>query len=115
MGVRGLTTFIAKNTEQYLDPFELHDCNLVIDGDNLASQLYNRTKFSAFGGQYDEYYKQVCSFFHLLKSCNVTPFVLMDGGYEEKKMRTIKGRLQTRICAVKHCTDSLTNKIIIPL
>lgn len=114
MGVRGLTTFIAKKSEQYLDPYELHDTSIVIDGDCVASQLHSRNKFSAFGGNYDEYYQQVCNFFALLKSCNVNAFVLMDGGYEEKKMKTIKNRLQTRICAVKHALP-LTNKVIIPL
>ncbi|XP_063698994.1 protein asteroid [Culicoides brevitarsis] len=114
MGVRGLTTYIAKNAEQYLVPFELHDCNLVIDGDNLASQLFNKTHNSAFGGNYDEYYKAVLHFFALLRSCNVTPFVLMDGGYEERKMRTIKARLQTRITSVKYALP-LSSKPVIPL
>uniref|UniRef100_A0A336MTT9 CSON005588 protein n=1 Tax=Culicoides sonorensis TaxID=179676 RepID=A0A336MTT9_CULSO len=114
MGVRGLTTYIAKNAEQYLVPFELHDCNLVIDGDNLASQLFNKTHNSCFGGNYDEYYKAVMHFFALLKSCNVTPFVLMDGGYEERKMRTIKARLQSRITSVKYALPR-SSKPVIPL
>lgn len=114
MGVRGLTTYIAKNAEQYLVPFELHDCNLVIDGDNLASQLFNKTHNSCFGGNYDEYYKAVLHFFTLLRSCNVTPFVLMDGGYEERKMRTIKARLQSRITSVKYALP-MSSKPVIPL
>lgn len=114
MGVRGLTTYIAKNAEKYLVPFELHDCNLVIDGDNLASQLFNKTHNSCFGGNYDEYYKAVLHFFTLLRSCNVTPFVLMDGGYEERKMRTIKARLQTRITSVKYALP-MSSKPVIPL
>lgn len=114
MGVKGLTTYIAKKAEQYLSPFELHDCNLVIDGDNLASQLFSRAQHSAFGGNYDEYYQAVLGFFSLLRKCNVTAYVLLDGGYEERKMRTIKARLQTRICAVKHVLP-MTRKIIIPI
>lgn len=56
MGVKGLTTFIANQADRYLDPYELHDCNLVIDGDNLCSQLYKQCDrgLSAFGGSYDE-------------------------------------------------------------
>lgn len=59
MGVRGLTTFIAKNASRYLEPHELHDTNLVIDGDNLCSQLYKKCDkgLSAFGGQYGELLK----------------------------------------------------------
>lgn len=56
MGVRGLTTFIAKQAERYLDPYELHDCKLIIDGDNLCAQIYKQCDrgLSAFGGNYDE-------------------------------------------------------------
>jgi hypothetical protein len=57
MGVRGLTTFIAKNAPRYLEAHELHDTNLVIDGDNLCSQLYKKIDkgLSAFGGQYGKF------------------------------------------------------------
>lgn len=104
MGVRGLTTYIADNADQYLDPFELHDCNLVIDGDSLASNLYKSTPAhnSAFGGNYDQYYRVVCNFFEMLKQCNVTPYVLLDGGYQPKKLNTAKQRLRSKIGALKH-------------
>lgn len=36
MGVRGLTTYIAKYADRYLNQLELHDCSLVIDGDSLS-------------------------------------------------------------------------------
>lgn len=102
MGVRGLTTYIADNADQYLDPFELHDCNLVIDGDSLASSLYKSAHNSAFGGNYDQYYRVVCNFFEMLKQCNVTPYVLLDGGYQPKKLNTAKQRLRSKIGALKH-------------
>lgn len=59
MGVRGLTGFIARHAELYLTPYELHDCNLVIDGDNLACNLYKDVtgNYSAFGGDYDDFYR----------------------------------------------------------
>lgn len=114
MGVRGLTTYISRNAEKYLVPFELHDCNLVIDGDNLASQLFNKSNHSTFGGNYDEYYKLVITFFAMLKKCNITAYVLMDGGYEERKMKTIQTRLQTRITAVKYALP-LSRRPVIPL
>lgn len=80
----------------------------------MASQLFNRCQHSCFGGNYDEYFQICLNFFNLLKKCNVTPFVLLDGGYEERKMRTIKSRLQTRICAVKHVLP-MSRKVIIPI
>lgn len=104
MGVRGLTTYIAENAEQYLDAYELHDCNLVIDGDSLSSQLYKSSSQcnSSFGGDYDQYFRHVCSFFAMLKQCNVVPYVLLDGGYLPKKLNTVKQRLRSKIGAIKH-------------
>lgn len=116
MGVRGLTTFIAKHAERYLDPHELHDCNLVIDGDNLCSQIYRASDngLSAFGGNYDEYFRAVVDFFTMLKKCNITPYVLLDGGYEMRKMKTTKERLRSRIGVIKYIIP-LENAIAIPL
>lgn len=116
MGVRGLTTFIAKNAQKYLDPFELKDCNLVIDGDNLCSQLYKEIDkgLSAFGGNYDEFYQHVIDFFSLLKKCNVIPYVLLDGGYEMKKMKTTRERLRSRIGVIKHIIP-LESYLVLPI
>lgn len=104
MGVKGLTTYIANKAEQYLKPFELHDCLLVIDGDSLASNLYNWSADcnSAFGGDYDVYHRIVTDFFEQLQRCNVRSFVLLDGGYEKRKLRTVQQRLRDKIAAIKH-------------
>lgn len=40
MGVRGLTTYIAQNAKKYLDPYELHDTQLVYDKKVLLLLLY---------------------------------------------------------------------------
>ncbi|XP_031623360.1 protein asteroid [Contarinia nasturtii] len=101
MGVRGLTSYIAKNAEQYLDSHELHDCDVVVDGDSLACQLYKSIN-SAFGGNYDQFYRVVCNFFGMLKQCNVTAYVLLDGGYEPKKLSTVRQRLRSKIGAIKY-------------
>lgn len=116
MGVRGLTTFIAKNASKYLDPHELKDTNLVIDGDNLCSQLYKQIDQgkSAFGGNYDEYFRHVVEFFNMLKKCNVTAYVLLDGGYEMKKMKTVRERLRARIGVIKNIIP-LESYLVLPL
>lgn len=101
MGVRGLTTYIAKNEDRYLNSFELHDCDLVIDGDSLSCQLYKSTN-SAFGGDYDHFFRTICNFFGLLKQCNITPYVLLDGGYQPRKLCTVKHRLRAKVGAIKH-------------
>lgn len=116
MGVRGLTTFVARNASKYLDPHELHDCNLVIDGDSLCANLYKEIDkgLSAFGGNYDEFYRHILEFFVLLKKCNVTPYVLLDGGYEIKKMKTTKDRLRSRIGIIKYIVP-LESSFVLPL
>ncbi|XP_049277941.1 protein asteroid [Anopheles funestus] len=103
MGVRGLTTYIGVNASVYLKPYELHDSKLVIDGDNLCLQLFKRSQNISvpLGGNYDVYYRIVVEFFEKLKLVNVTPYVLLDGGYESRKMSVIMGRMQQRIGKMK--------------
>ncbi|XP_037958616.1 protein asteroid [Teleopsis dalmanni] len=103
MGVRGLTSYIARRAELYLTPYELHDCSLVIDGDNLACNLYKDVTgtYSAFGGDYDDFYRGVVQFFHVLAECNVQAYVLMDGGYEHRKLRTVAKRLRGKISVIR--------------
>ncbi|XP_058453077.1 protein asteroid [Malaya genurostris] len=116
MGVRGLTTYIGTNAERFLQPFELHDCDLVIDGDNLCIQLFVRSedRMGAFGGNYDHYFRAVVAFFELLSKCNVRPFVLLDGGYEKSKLKTVCERLLGRIQIIKHL-KAVSSRPIIPL
>uniref|UniRef100_A0A182Q224 XPG N-terminal domain-containing protein n=1 Tax=Anopheles farauti TaxID=69004 RepID=A0A182Q224_9DIPT len=99
MGVHGLTNFIATNASLYLKPHELHDTKLVIDGDNLCVQLFKKSQHRSpsFGGSYDVYYRIVDDFFELLKLANVVPYVLLDGGYEKRKMGIVQKRLNQKI------------------
>ncbi|XP_017107051.2 protein asteroid [Drosophila bipectinata] len=103
MGVRGLTSYIAQRAEIYLKPYELHSTALVIDGDNLSCNLYKDVSgtYSAFGGDYDDFYRAVVQFFQVLAECNIRPYVLMDGGYEEKKLQTVSTRLRGKISVIK--------------
>jgi len=68
MGGRGLTSYIAQRAEIYLKPHELHSTALVIDGDNLSCNLYKDVtgSYSAFGGDYDDFYRAVVQFFQVL-------------------------------------------------
>lgn len=50
----------------------------------------------------------------MLKKCNVTPYVLLDGGYEVRKMRTTKERLKSRIGVVKYIIP-LESYLALPL
>lgn len=50
----------------------------------------------------------------LLKKCNVTPYVLLDGGYELKKLKTVRERLRSRIGVIKYIVP-LENYLALPL
>lgn len=99
MGVPGLTTYISNDSERYLEYYALHDSYLVIDGNNICCQLYMwYAKCNcAFGGDYDKYAQCVGDFFDKLLRCNVTPLVLIDGGCEDKKLKTIVSRTKQKI------------------
>ncbi|XP_076383295.1 single-strand DNA endonuclease protein asteroid [Megalopta genalis] len=90
MGIKGLTTYINNQSDRYLKYYELHDTYLVIDGNSVGCYLYKlctRTN-CAFGGDYDNYAECVSDFFDDLLKCNITPLVLLDGGCENKKLKT---------------------------
>ncbi|CAH0700849.1 unnamed protein product [Spodoptera exigua] len=99
MGVRGLTTYISHKQNSFLQDFLLHDSSLVIDGHSLCAQLYRLQQncFSAFGGDYDKFASYVRNFFKNLKKCNITPYVLFDGSYENRKLKTAYNRLRSKI------------------
>lgn len=98
MGVRGLTTYINYNQNAFLRDHLLHDTNLVIDGHSLCAQLYRLlNSFSAFGGDYDKFAAYVKTFFKNLRKCNITSYVIFDGAYERRKLKTAYSRLKARI------------------
>ncbi|XP_072936534.1 protein asteroid-like [Epargyreus clarus] len=98
MGVRGLTTYINYNQDIFMQQYFLRDCFLVIDGNSLCAQLYRTLNgFSAFGGDYDKYAAHTKTFFKYLRKCNVTPFVIFDGSYVVKKLKTAYSRLRSKI------------------
>ncbi|XP_063054712.1 protein asteroid homolog 1-like isoform X2 [Engraulis encrasicolus] len=97
MGVRGLMTYVEGNHEF------LKDCNferskLIIDGDNLCFTLYRDFDIK-HGGDYYALEIQIEKFFHALRSCNIEPYVILDGGsdHTDKKLETLKQRAQDRI------------------
>lgn len=98
MGVRGLTTYINYNENAFLKTFLLHNSSLVIDGHSLCAQLYRRLNcFSAFGGDYDKFAAYVRLFFKNLRKCNITSYVIFDGSYEHRKLKTAHSRLRSKI------------------
>ncbi|XP_039279004.1 protein asteroid-like [Nilaparvata lugens] len=98
MGVRGLTTFMAKN-EELMEKYKLHDTFVIIDGNSLSCQLFTKYANSecfAFGGDYDRFAQHVKDFFLMFSKCNVKSVVVFDGGCEEKKLETILKRAKEK-------------------
>lgn len=106
MGIRGLTSYISQNADRFHQFYQLHDCTLVIDGCSLACQLYIRVSGcnSAYGGDYDKFATTIANFFSLLDKCSVTPVVIIDGGYETRKLKTIWKRMKTKLHNAKACS-----------
>ncbi|EFA04435.1 protein asteroid [Tribolium castaneum] len=118
MGIRGLTTFIANRSSQYLESYELHDTYLVVDGNSIACQLYKwHCKCNdCFGGDYDKYAAVIKNFFQLLSDCNITPLVVFDGAYEKRKLKTVYSRMRNKISASKDLNSVTEGRIsVFPL
>lgn len=99
MGIAGLTTFIDEN-QQLLKDFRLHDTSLIIDGNNVYHFLYYYFQVSHhFGGDYDIFAAKCVFFFSQLTECNIKPFIVFDGAYDNsgKKLKTAMKRATDRI------------------
>ena len=98
MGIPGLTTFVDENPHLLTD-HKLHDTRLVVDGNNLYYFLYYYFYVNhQYGGDYDHFHQAVRYYFKTLQACNVTPFVVFDGGYDadDRKLQTTLRRLRER-------------------
>lgn len=99
MGIRGLTTFINNRAHLYLEDYQLYNTKVVLDGNSIASNLYKwhcRCN-DCFGGDYDKFAQVVVAFFDTLSQCNITPYVVLDGGYEKRKLATVMSRMKNKI------------------
>lgn len=114
MGVRGLFTF-SQSHESFFENYELKDCKLVIDGNNLRYHLFNTCprKNCAFGGDYDKYYKTVKGYFEWLLSVGVEPVVIMDGTFEPGKRRTVFQRSRDMAANSVKCTCRTQSRILV--
>lgn len=99
MGVHGLTSYVEGN-RKFFTELKLRNTHLVIDGCSLYFRLYFTTGLDQIrGGDYDAFAKVVQRFFTALSLCNVSPFVVLDGGMDEtdKKFKTLRERAQSKI------------------
>lgn len=101
MGVRGLTTFINRNENLYLDRYVIpQNSILVLDGESVAANIYVqnvRVRNTFFGGDYEIYADAVEKFFKMLFDCKITPYVVCSGATESRKVDTLMDRMRARI------------------
>uniref|UniRef100_A0A3B5N0Z0 Asteroid domain-containing protein n=1 Tax=Xiphophorus couchianus TaxID=32473 RepID=A0A3B5N0Z0_9TELE len=99
MGVQGLTTYVESN-RNFLQDVKFRDSRLVIDGCSLYFRLYFSYGFDQqHGGDYDAFACFLNKFLSALETCNIEPYVLLDGGVDpsDKKFATLRQRLQSKI------------------
>ena len=99
MGVRGLTSYVNSINSLWKLQTKLENTKLIIDGSGLCNYLYKNVFDCRCGGQYEEFYNAVLSFFNALDSNGVESFVVLDGAQHPsgKKLETHKKRANERI------------------
>lgn len=114
MGIHGLTSFIDNNPHLLKDR-QLHDCRVVIDGNNFYHFLYYycNVRFQ-FGGDYDIFQRKISMIFSMFRSCNVEVFVVLDGAYtvDGKKFKTTISRARDRVFAAKRIVHGQRGSLI---
>ncbi|KAM4528373.1 single-strand DNA endonuclease ASTE1-like [Odontesthes bonariensis] len=98
MGVRGLHKLIQESN--ILTDFEVSGSKVVIDGPGLYYHLYYRAEpklDQRHGGDYSAFRDEVGRFFDALRRCDITPYVLLDGGHKPQKEETLKSRLRDKV------------------
>ncbi|XP_036188528.1 protein asteroid homolog 1 [Myotis myotis] len=102
MGIRGLMSFVEDHSNEFFTDLKLRDTKMIIDGYALFHRLcFNSNLELRYGGDYDAFADVVQQFFESLFSCNICPYVVLDGGCDisDKKLTTLKDRAREKIQA----------------
>lgn len=100
MGIRGLMSFVEDHSYEFFVDLKLRDTKLIIDGYALFHRLcFNSNLELRYGGDYDSFADVAREFFESLSSCNICPYVVLDGGCDisDKKLATLKDRAREKI------------------
>ncbi|KAM3873539.1 single-strand DNA endonuclease ASTE1-like [Diretmus argenteus] len=117
MGVKGLSSFVQKNSLIYRD-IRFRNNKLVIDGNNLIYLLYFRSGLDRrHGGEYGAFEDLIEKFIKSLRNCRVEPYVVLDGGLDptDKKLETLKKRTKNRIQKAQNKVMGQQKKVLPPL
>ncbi|KAJ4933396.1 hypothetical protein JOQ06_030227 [Pogonophryne albipinna] len=116
MGVQGLTTLLEKHRSIYQDLCLSH-CRLLIDGSILYHKLYfNSGLDQNHGGEYAAFAALIERFVKVLRDCQITPYIVLDGGLDisEKKNETVKKRAVDLNKQAHQAAQSGQSKNILP-
>uniref|UniRef100_A0A8P4GKB9 Asteroid homolog 1 n=1 Tax=Dicentrarchus labrax TaxID=13489 RepID=A0A8P4GKB9_DICLA len=116
MGVQGLASLIKNHRTIYRD-VRFRKSRLVIDGCNLIYLLYfNSGLDQNRGGDYAAFEDLIEKFIKALRDCEVTPYVVLDGGadYTGKKLETLTLRAKGRIARAHQAAVGDTKEDILP-
>ncbi|KAL3056218.1 hypothetical protein OYC64_018831 [Pagothenia borchgrevinki] len=116
MGVQGLTTLLEKHWRIYRDR-RLSHCRLLIDGSNLYHWLYfNSGLDQNHGGEYAAFAALIERFVKVLRDCQITPYIVLDGGLDisEKKNETVKKRAVDRLKRAHRAAKDGQSEDILP-
>jgi len=71
MGIRGFQTFIEQKLS-LLHEIELHNCNVLFDGNSIYHQMYKECNLTClFGGEYDKFYCYCKQLFESFRLCQI--------------------------------------------
>ena len=80
MGVKGLSSLLKDYSQIYQD-IRFRDSKLLVDGTNLAYNLYDMANLDQnHGGEYLAYQVQIQALFKALIDCEIKAYVVIDGG-----------------------------------
>uniref|UniRef100_A0A3Q2E415 XPG N-terminal domain-containing protein n=1 Tax=Cyprinodon variegatus TaxID=28743 RepID=A0A3Q2E415_CYPVA len=114
MGVKGLDSFLKSQQGIYED-VQFRSSRLVIDGCSLTYQLYFSSGLDQnHGGEYDAYENLIETFITALRTCEISPFVVLDGGSVISKAKTAVKRAKNRIHKSNRASMSGEHKDILP-
>ncbi|GAB1606738.1 protein asteroid homolog 1-like [Argonauta hians] len=105
MGVSGLSTFV-KSQNCFDTKYRLHDTKIVIDANNLYHFIYQHYKVPyRCGGDFHLFMAKIKMYFNVLQYCNISPYLVFDGGYEtdDRKLKSCLAKARQRI----HMSQSL--------
>ncbi|XP_059909349.1 protein asteroid homolog 1-like isoform X1 [Gadus macrocephalus] len=99
MGVDDLCSLLEDYSQIYQD-IRFRDSKLVVDGTNLAYDLYYRSNLDQnHGGEYLAFQVEVLALFKALSDCGIKPYVVMDGGSgtSDIKLDTLMDRARGKV------------------